>query len=184
MGLWEVLEEGGDPRDVANVRELVDYAGGKLMLVRETFPDYTLHDRQHAENVITLVEQLLGDGLEVLSPLEAAMLVLAAYFHDIGMVYSRDEMTQLVDDQDFQDFLDDDSTAYVRTRQAGEVPPDVLLQYCRARHADRIDEHLYKIDPKKLTWKGAGLTKALVDLCRSHNRPRTPVLEPSATRNG
>jgi hypothetical protein len=117
MGLWQVLETDASEQNVANVKGLVTYATGKLILVRETFPDYTMHDRQHAENVVKLAEQLLGPSIGDLTPLEAAVLILVAYFHDIGMVYTPDELDALVEDEDFRNFLDENPTAYVRAHQ-------------------------------------------------------------------
>lgn len=54
----------------------------------DTFPAYALHDRQHAENVLRLMERLPGPAVDQLTPLEAAMLILSAYLHDIGMTAS------------------------------------------------------------------------------------------------
>ncbi|MBE8524788.1 ATP-binding protein [Amycolatopsis sp. H6(2020)] len=171
MGLWQILEDGEDVQFTADVRHLVGYAAGKLLLVRETFPDYTLHDRQHADNVIKLIEQLLGQDVTKLTPLEAGMLILAAYFHDIGMVYTREEVDTLLQEQDFRDYLDQHPSAYVRVAQEGKPPEDVILDYCRARHADRVSEHLYQLDPEKLAWRGLNFAEALATVCKSHNEP-------------
>ena len=119
MGLWQILEGGEETQFAADVKHLVEYAAGKLLLVRETFPDYTLHDRQHADNVIKLIEQLLGRDVATLTPLEAGMLILAAYFHDIGMVYTREEVDELLREQDFRDYLDQHPSAFVRVAQEG-----------------------------------------------------------------
>ncbi|HEV2783793.1 MAG TPA: HD domain-containing protein [Actinophytocola sp.] len=170
MTLREILDSA-NPRDAANIAWLVDHAAAKLILVRDTFPDYTLHDRQHSENVVTLMERLLGPDIEKVTPLEAAMLILAAYFHDIGMVYHPDELTELIKEQDFQDFLNDNPTAYLRARQADEPPNDVILQYCRTRHAARAREHLHRIGSGKLSWEGVAITEAMATLCQSHGRP-------------
>jgi hypothetical protein len=171
MGLWDVLATDSDPQNIANVKWLVDYAEGKLLLIRETFPDYTRHDRQHAENVISRSQQLLGPALGQLTPLEAAMLVLAAYFHDIGMVYHPDELAALTEEEDFKDFLDENPSAYVRAHQEAGIPRDVIVQYCRARHADRVAEHLFQLDASRLAWDGVPIGEALATVCQSHMKP-------------
>jgi hypothetical protein len=168
MGLWEVLRADSDAQNIANVEWLVHYAEGKLLLIRDTFPDYTRHDRQHAVNVIALVEKLLGPGIAELKPLEAAMLILAAYFHDIGMVYRPDELAALTEEEDFRNFLDENPTAYVRAHQGTEIPRDVIVQYCRARHADRVAEHLFQLDASRLAWDGIPIGEALATVCQSH----------------
>lgn len=171
VGLWEVLRAGGGAENIAHVERLTKYAAGKLILVRDTFPDYTLHDRQHAENVIALIEQLLGPGIDTVTPLEAAMLILAAYFHDIGMVYHPDELAVLGADEDFRGFLDANPAAYVRVHEAGEIPRDVVVQYCRARHAKRVADHLFQFESDELFWNGVGIAGQLALLCESHNAP-------------
>ena len=171
MGLWQVLETDASEQNVANVKGLVTYATGKLILVRETFPDYTMHDRQHAENVVKLAEQLLGPSIGDLTPLEAAVLILVAYFHDIGMVYTPDELDALVEDEDFRNFLDENPTAYVRAHQGDEIPRNVVVQYCRARHADRVAEHLAQLDADVLAWDGIPISEALTTVCQSHMQP-------------
>ncbi|WP_169523981.1 HD domain-containing protein [Amycolatopsis balhimycina] len=171
MELWDILRGGGDAQLTADVEYLVDYAAGKLILARDTFPDYTLHDRRHADNVIGLMEKLLGPDIESVTLLEAAMLILAAYFHDIGMVYSREEVRELLEEQDFKDYLDEHPSAFVRVAQSDEVPGDIVVDYCRARHADRVSEHLYRLEPGKLAWQSVSLVEALATVCKSHNEP-------------
>lgn len=169
MGLWQVLKDGGGARNIANVEELVEYAAGKLILVRETFPDYTMHDKQHSENVLGLMEELLGADIVKVTPLEAAMLILAAYFHDIGMVYHPDELAALIEEPDFKDFLEANPTAYLQAHEADKVPQQVIVEYCRARHAERVSSHLFKLDPNKLAWDDRPIAEELATLCKSHN---------------
>jgi hypothetical protein len=171
VGLWDVLRADGGAQNVAHVEKLTDYAAGKLILVRDTFPDYTQHDERHAKNVITLIEQLLGPSIEMVTPLEAAMLILAAYFHDIGMVYEPDELAALGDDEDFRAFLHENAAAYVRVHEAAEIPPDIVVQYCRVRHAKRVSDQLFRFESDELFWNGAGIARQLALLCSSHNEP-------------
>jgi len=171
VDLWQIVRAGSSAQDVANVEKLVEYAAGKLILVRETFPDYTMHDQKHAENVVAMVEQLLGPDLNTVTPLEAAMLILAAYFHDIGMVYDPAELSALVEEEDFREFLDQNPAAYVQVRGADEIPLDVIVGYCRARHAERVSEHLFQLEPDTLAWDGVSITEGLATLCQSHNEP-------------
>ena len=171
MGLWQVFRDGGDAQNITHVERLTKYAAGKLILVRDTFPDYTLHDRQHAENVIALIDQLLGPDIGRLRPLEAAMLILAAYLHDIGMVYQPEELAALGGDEDFRAFLDENPAAYVRVHEAAAIPRDIIVQYCRARHAKRVSDHLFQFEADELVWSGVGIAGQLALLCRSHNEP-------------
>jgi Histidine kinase-, DNA gyrase B-, and HSP90-like ATPase len=168
--LRDILEGGGSQL-AADVNYLTEYAAAKLITVRDTFPDYTLHNHKHAENVVDRMEELLGKQIDQVTPLEAAMLILAAYFHDIGMVYRPDEVPALLQEQEFKDYLDQNPTAFVRVAQAGEVPDDIILDYCRARHADRVSVHLYQLEQDRLAWQGVSFVEALATVCKSHNEP-------------
>ncbi len=59
--LWDTLREKCAHQHVENVNDLMLRAASLLKLVIKTFPTYTLHDEQHAQNVIKLMGRLLGD---------------------------------------------------------------------------------------------------------------------------
>jgi hypothetical protein len=158
------------------VEELVKHAAGLLTRVVESFPTYTLHDRQHAKNVRVLMERLLGPKLAKISQLEAAMLILAAYWHDIGMVYTPAELAAIPTEHKFGEFLAKYPDAYVAYRENGDAPtPAVREWYCRWRHADRVRHMLAAIPDEKLRWNGYNLREPLIKLCRSHNLDATEV---------
>src|SRR6476660_2198322 len=169
--LWSVLRTKA-PRHEEQVRTLVEHAAGLLLAVRDTFPTYTLHDERHAENLVRIMGDLLRPGIEELSGLEAAMLILAAYFHDIGMVYTRAELEQLTGEEEFASYLRARPQEYVQVHGNGGPPPDDVLQnYCRSRHADRVWEHLNRVDKALLRWGSVPFAPALAEVCRSHNLP-------------
>jgi len=166
--IWAVLREKAPDR-APLIRSLAQEAAGKLRLVRDTFPTYTLHDEVHAANVLRLMGQLLGERVEELRGLEAAMLILAAYYHDIGMVYTAAELAGVRDEPEFAAYLSTHHEDYLAVRAAGGEPPlEVLERYCRSRHADRVYDHLAALSDR-LVWGNAPLFKALGELCRSHN---------------
>lgn len=174
--LGRVLAAKSSDRDRANIGDLVTYARSLLKLVRETFPRYTLHDEQHAENVIALMGRLAAPRIEQMSGLEAALLILAAYFHDAGMAYRADEIAAIPDEEEFRQFLDRHDEAFVATRDNGGVPPGAVVeQYCRSRHAERVRVHLDRCDRALLRWGGKPIIDQLELVCRSHNE-RAPAL--------
>ncbi|NJC68287.1 hypothetical protein HC031_00920 [Planosporangium thailandense] len=167
--LWDVLK-GASAANLATVEHLVAHADPLLARVVETFPTYTLHDRRHAENVRVLMEKLLGDQLAKVSQLEAAMLILAAHFHDLGMVYTPAELDAVTAEKEFESFLAAEPEAYVAYRENGDGPtPAVLEWYCRWRHADRVRDMLARVPDDRLRWNGFSLREPLIRLCRSHN---------------
>jgi hypothetical protein len=175
--IWAVLREKAPDR-APIVKSLAAEAAGKLKLVRDTFPTYTLHDEVHAANVLRLMGELLGPRVTDLTGLEAAMLVLAAYHHDIGMVYPPDELDRVKDDPDFTEYLAGRPEEYLAVRHNGGRPPlSVLENYCRSRHAERVYAHLNKLPKDRLKWGAAPLRDALGTLCRSHNLPANDLKE-------
>ncbi|MFF5083054.1 hypothetical protein ACFY36_38930 [Actinoplanes sp. NPDC000266] len=183
MGDWgplgDVLRAKASDRDRANVKDLVSYARSLLKLVRESFPTYTMHDEQHSENVIRLMGRLAAPRIERMSGLEAALLILAAYFHDAGMAYSPAEIAAIPGEDEFRAFLDSHDEAYVSAQHhGGKPPPAVIEQYCRSRHADRVRVHLDRCESKLLQWDGKSIIDQLELVCRSHNEPAAALHEP------
>ncbi|MGN9906657.1 HD domain-containing protein [Phytohabitans sp. LJ34] len=169
--IWAVLREKARDR-APLVKDLAEEAAGKLRLVRDTFPTYTLHDELHSANVLRIMGDLLGERVTDLSGLEAAMLILAAYYHDIGMVYTPEELGQTKEQPEFEAYLAGRPEEYLAVRHNdGEPPLSVLENYCRFRHADRVYAHLNHIQKERLKWGAVSLRDALGMLCRSHNGP-------------
>jgi hypothetical protein len=167
LSLWKVLKED---KHRNTVRELVEYAAPLLDHFVETFPTYTLHNSRHAVNVARIMADLLGAGVKNLEPLEAAMLILSAYFHDIGMVFKPEELESLTLEKEWKEFLNKYPEAFVAVEKNHGVTPDIAEWYCRWRHADRVmvylnDEELEKM----LKWGQYSIRDELYTLCRSHN---------------
>jgi hypothetical protein len=169
LKLWAVLEQKGDDSQRALVKSLARDAGAILDRVIETFPTYTLHNSTHARNVAELMAELLGPTLLHLSALEAAMLILSAFWHDAGMVFIDTERTTLGSEPSWRAFLTDNPEAEVALEGAGELPTDIAEWYCRWRHADRVYVYLDNLSPGRLQWGRINIREALGELCRSHN---------------
>lgn len=91
-----------------------------------SFTHFTRHDYVHIQNVIKIMENLLGaEGIAHLSCDEAAMLLLCACWHDIGMVISSEEYSRL-----------------------SEISAAEWKDYFK-KHKDK--EHLYKTGENSLT---------------------------------
>ena len=112
MVLWQTFVQKAEGERAAMVDKLLQHAGAMLDRVIETFPTYTLHNRVHAENVVARMGDLLGTRVDDLTALEAAMLLLAAYYHDIGMVFDEHERQALAEEEFFAHFLDEHPEAY------------------------------------------------------------------------
>ena len=174
LPIWRCLQERGSPEQIYRVGKLVDIAKAKLSQIRDTFPTYTIHDREHADNVVDLMGELLGARVRDLSAVEAAMLVLSAYFHDTGMAFSAQERKSLQSTEHFARFLMEYPAAEVAVETAGsiEVPVGVAESFCRWRHAERVFQVLHEVAgyaPQLLQWGVVDISEQLGHVCRSHN---------------
>ena len=150
--------------------------------------DFTLHDADHALRVADRIEQLLTDSIrQNLSDYELALLLLAAYSHDIGMTPERGKVTahhrHLFDPDgsaltekekaSFQSYLDEHDghaislplTAPIDLNLADEL----VAFYVRERHndwsAEWIRENLIAASFAFLP----DVVEILVRLCTSHH---------------
>lgn len=61
----------------------------------KAFPKYTLHNGQHQYNIIKIIGELLSiENIRKLSELESALIILSAFYHDIGMVFDDAELRE------------------------------------------------------------------------------------------
>src|SRR5699024_10455792 len=108
--LWKILkakareeEERCGERERENtekyltaVADICQYGVDRAKTIRDTFPFYTLHDEVHICNVMRLMAKLLDDRISSLTRDEAALLMMAACCHDIGMSYTEGEKKELL----------------------------------------------------------------------------------------
>lgn len=56
------------------------------------FAEYTKHDISHIDEMLKMIEWIIPEKTkEIMTPSEWMMLVLAIYFHDMGMLVSKKE---------------------------------------------------------------------------------------------
>lgn len=67
-----------------------------MKLMATYAPQYTLHDETHLLRVVDLMGHILGEDVADLNGIELVLLILAAYFHDQGMIPSREEYDPFV----------------------------------------------------------------------------------------
>lgn len=131
--------------------------------------DFTLHDAGHSFRVAKRMGELLSspdDTLGKLSVYELALLLLAAYLHDIGMVPERSKVVlhrryllsgehSALSSEEFEEYQ-----AWLDSNAGGLEPPlagdrfvqaeELVTYYCRHKHNDWsekwIREHLAGVD--------------------------------------
>lgn len=168
--LWIQFQENANEELKHKVKQLVIYAATKLSAIRETFPNYTIHDGQHQFNMMNIVQLLLGERIKELSSIESAFLILSIYYHDLGMVYSSDELNQLSSSKYFKEFLKENMSATIIFLQNGQqVNEDLAEWYCRWNHAVRVHDQIKMVDTDLITWENIPIGIHLGYVCESHN---------------
>ena len=168
LRIWEANKGKLNDHQCAMVGEQVEHATVLLDRIIETFPTYTLHDHTHAQNVAELMADILGEDITKLSGIETAILILSAFYHDIGMVFSDSERKKLESESGWETFLERNPDAYVQVKESGDIPVNVAEWYCRSLHSERVDQF---IDPSKTIWNGICFKNELALVCKSHNSP-------------
>ena len=185
--LWDVLEQKANEEDaklqpnqktsseyLSAIKFICNFGVDRAKTIRDTFPLYTLHDETHICNVLRIMEQLLGQSINELNRDEAAMLILAACCHDVGMSYSAQEKQELLQDKDRLDqYLEQHHDEYVKAyAENTEVPTlteEIQRNYLRSIHHERILELLNSIEWPGCLW-GKVDRDDLVRVCQSHGK--------------
>jgi hypothetical protein len=152
---------------------------------------FTLHDEEHLLRVTEIMALLIPDStLEHLNPIEIALLILSAYWHDQGMVPDAEEIASLEGNQDYhrfcaswkalhpnygeleQELRRSESRIQERARHLlAELDVAILSEFLRRTHAERakILVETYCKDNPGLKVAGHSIDTILGKLCHSHH---------------
>lgn len=203
--LWLVLHERSDSLS-DSIQTMLKIWMPKIQTVLTsggTSPlDFTLHDAGHAFRVAERMFMIISDEvLPGLSSYELALLLLAAYLHDIGMTPecrkvalhyqylltgTDEELTSNEMDQ-FQQWLDNEEEGATPPLANGPPMPrdlqlaaELVTHYCRHKHNDWSKEWMMKNPPPK---DAAGMypnwMSDLIRLCQSHHEDKSTLIKSS-----
>ena len=171
--LWVFFEGQAEHELVTAVKSVCEQGLHLTKDIIRFFPNFTLHDETHSANVCRWMWRLLGDRAGELSVNEAALLLMAACCHDIGMAVSPAQEAQLRQrtyrgwDEYFRKNLGD-AEEFDRTKT---ISDRMLRNFVRQRHHERVRENLASLPwPQELTRRGIR-QDTLVALCQSHGQP-------------
>jgi hypothetical protein len=172
--LFKHFEKIATSEQVTLVTSNTKKAADRLFLVRDTFPTYTLHNELHVLNVIDLMGKILGERIDNLDPLEFAILILGAYYHDIGMVFTNNERESIQNEIEFGHFIRKYPKAHLRILEfqdenptnKNQIPEDVAEWYCRWIHPDRSAN--YVNNHAELLWYNFPINDSIAAICKSH----------------
>ncbi len=188
-GMWKLcgflLDKEGNPyKDInlENLKQSLYYAVEHIETIGLVLPKFTIHGMQHSCNVLDIMEKLLlsmqvvcmdesGNYTSMMSSYEVALLILSAFFHDIGMsLLSKDE------DVSEEEWFDD----YSYSKFHYDVD-DLKKKYIRDYHHIRVKLFLddYNKKSPEFGWiEKNGNHKSFLGLgriCQSHNEGKEAV---------
>ncbi len=196
--------EGNSPG--SQVLSLVDkatfFAYQKTKTILMHMGEFTLHDGDHLFRVLKLMEKLLSPGkIKELSVPELMLLILSAFFHDIGMAAEEKDVTSwrkvwdispsLSDEENdefskFQRFylskpeLNSQIESYIaqgKNSEADLLKNYIVSDYIRATHAERARDIIEKHWFEKIRYRDVDLTVEFAEICFSHNNDALSLLE-------
>ena len=165
--LWDLFKTKTD-NDTAfrfTVEQVCRCATDLCYTITQFFPAYTIHDGRHITGVCNWIYKLLGDSAaNNLSESEAALLLMSACCHDIGMAVDKEQKTVFV------------STLRIKSEEE-------MREYVRQNHHSRVREQLNKYFDSKV-WNETIMARKcitkemLAGLCKSHGEELTPLNSP------
>ncbi|KFF11468.1 HD domain-containing protein [Flavobacterium hydatis] len=171
LKLWKHFETAADREQVILVSKHIEHVLPLLNYFTTAFPTYTLHNGQHQRNILYLMGELLGPELSEVSALECAVLILSAFYHDLGMVFTEEELDSVESEPKFLMFLDQNTKARLSYESNGKKADRELIEwYCRTMHAERVWVYLDQEDiDLPLLWNDLPFKTQLGKVCESHN---------------
>lgn len=175
------------------IHKCVKYAYDKAKLIIKYMPEYTLHDSEHLFRVLYLMEKLIPEeNLENLSVPELMLLILSAFFHDLGMSPDENEIKAWKQQWLGQDPTDIEKKEYSNFERFKNTYPDrlddidrlrvnqefskaelieqyLISEYIRVNHAQRVKKLIARDWKDQIFYHDTPLTKILADICQSHN---------------
>ena len=113
------------------------------------FYEYTLHDIRHVDAMLSQLDWLIPDETKsVMTAADWLLIVLSAYFHDLGMLITKDEYQDRERSAGYLSFREatlnspdasgQDFAARIKTLESSELERFLYQEYVRQTHASRI----------------------------------------------
>ncbi len=191
-----------DPEVIAQIHKGVEFAYQKTKSILIHMKEYTLHDSDHLFRVLHLMGKLIGpENLKNYSIPELQLLILSAFFHDIGMAPDEFEVLAWKKNFDMNPELSEGKETdafYTFQRYYNSIPDyrskigianqvgdsslsdrlkDFLIaEFIRKTHAERARQIIESFWVDKVKFRGTDLTVALATLCFGHNESTKSLL--------
>ncbi len=201
-----LTEKCKDDKDGHIVLSLVEkaatYASQRTKTVLRHMGEFTLHDSDHLFQVLEIIELLLGDtNIRELSTPELMLLIVAAFFHDIGMAPDEKDVQAWLKNWDsnieFESDLEENQylafrrftlarperleaievlTAQGEISRANIQKSYLVSDYIRDTHSIRAREIIERDWAEQIMYRDTDLTVDLAEICFSHNEDALSLL--------
>lgn len=81
--------------------------GKSLENVGNYYPHFSSHNESHSQQILVNIERLLGSNIEKLTATDTWLILEAAYWHDIGMLFNADEVQTVINNEKFKDYVEE-----------------------------------------------------------------------------
>ena len=100
-------EEDSNTRILMSQWEFDEKLVGKsLENVGSYYPHFSSHNESHSQQILVNIERLLGNNIEKLTATDTWLILEAAYWHDIGMLFNADEVQKVFEEDDFKEYVE------------------------------------------------------------------------------
>ena len=103
--LEKLSSEQSDTESITQVIDLIEFSYTRTKTIVKYMNEYTLHDEVHLFRVLKIMEKILGQSnIDKLVIPELMLLILSAFYHDIGMAPNEEkvELWKSIWDTDFE----------------------------------------------------------------------------------
>src|SRR5690606_18023612 len=203
--LYNLLKEKCKEKDsevIGLVDQAISYAFQRTKTILRHMGEFTLHDGDHLFRVLNLMERLLPEEvIKKLTSPELLLLIISAFFHDIGMApdeqevliwkklwdvnpeIEKEEQSAFDDFKRFYSSRPDDEKRLTeliekgQNNQADTIKSYLVSEYIRQTHADRARDIIEKDWTDKIKFRDTDLTVELAQICYSHNEDPLSLLD-------
>lgn len=180
--LWNILarkaeEERLPPEFMADVSKVCAHGITLAKDIIRFFPTFTLHDIGHICNVCGWMYRLLDGRVEELTAADAALLVMSAACHDIGMSVSEDQKKEMDvaakrPSAEWDSYFSSHADDYEQFQSTGKVSDRMLRNFVRLHHHERVGHQLPSVGDWPRTLSDNGISRdTFLRLCKSHGEP-------------
>ena len=105
--LKKKTEEDSNTRILMSQWEFDEKLVGKsLENVGSYYPHFSSHNESHSQQILVNIERLLGSNIEKLTATDTWLILEAAYWHDIGMLFNADEVQEVFEKDSFKEYVE------------------------------------------------------------------------------